>query len=155
MDECNFSFKFPAVPRSNSVEWCHCRWNRQERRQTSMLFLGRASSTKQGSIVQKSWQLQIVLCVHHKWHTDTVCEMDLVKAQDMGLIFLNDHSVMLLFSSERSDMEDHRKSHRTYQQSKQISVHRVTDSLTKASNRKRLDFIRNCVNSSLQAPHRG
>ena len=31
---------------------------------------------------QKSWKPQIV---NHKWHTDTVCEIDLVKAPEMGL----------------------------------------------------------------------
>ena len=41
---------------------------------------------------QKSWQPQIVLNVHHKWHTDTVYETDLFTAQDMGLIFLQTFS---------------------------------------------------------------
>ena len=33
----------------------------------------------------KSWVPQIVLHVHHKWHTDTIYEIDLVKTQDMDL----------------------------------------------------------------------
>ena len=34
---------------------------------------------------QKSWKPQVVPSVDHKWHTDTTYEIDLVKAQNMGL----------------------------------------------------------------------
>ena len=36
---------------------------------------------------RKSCQPRIVPSVHHKWHTETVCEDDLVKAKDVGLKF--------------------------------------------------------------------
>ena len=36
---------------------------------------------------QRSWKPQIVLHVQHKWHTDTFYEIDLVKAQELGLQF--------------------------------------------------------------------
>ena len=34
---------------------------------------------------QDNWQPQLVSYVHHKWHTDTICEIDLVKPQEMSL----------------------------------------------------------------------
>ena len=106
-----------------------------------MLLLSRASAREQSGTRSESWQPQIVPHVHHMWHTDTVYEIDPVKAQDMGLNSIK-HSVVLWFTSEtfqrdvlqesldtikRSCTTDHQKSHRTHQQSKQISVHRVTD----------------------------
>ena len=36
---------------------------------------------------QRSWKFQIVPYVHHKWPTDTVHEIELVKARDLGLKF--------------------------------------------------------------------
>ena len=50
VDECTLSLMFPAVPRHNSVGWSDCRRIRQERRQTSVLLLRRASPAKQSSI---------------------------------------------------------------------------------------------------------
>ena len=84
MDECNLSFKFPVVPRHTSVEWTDCGRNWQERTQASMLFLGRASSEKNKAVSEKP---QLVPDVHHKWHTDTIDEMELGKAQKWDLKF--------------------------------------------------------------------
>ena len=52
-----------------------------------MLLLGRASLPKLNSTQSESWQPQLVPDAHHKWHTDTICESDLVEAQDVGLKF--------------------------------------------------------------------
>ena len=82
MDACHLSFKFPTELRHNSVEWSDCRRNRQERRQTCMLFLSRASARKQNGL-----EPQLVPYDHHTWRTDTILETDLVKAQEMSRIF--------------------------------------------------------------------
>ena len=142
----------------------HDGWkNGKERTQTSMLLLSRAFARKQPD--RKSWEPQLVPCVHLKWHTDSIYEFDLVNAQEMGLPF---SPVMLLFTSEtflqnvlqesldtikRSWMKDHWKSHCTHWQSKQISVHRVTDCLKQIFS-KEARLTRKCVSSILQAPHR-
>ena len=75
---------------------------------------------------------------------------------------------MLFFSSEtfqqnvsqeslgtitRSCLKDYGMSHRTHQQSKQISV-RVTDGLTKSNNTTRLDLITSCVIFIVQSPNK-
>ena len=54
-----------------------------------MPLLGRASPAKFKAVLdQKSWQPHKVPYGHHKWHTDTDYEIDLVKAQDVGLQLL-------------------------------------------------------------------
>ena len=45
---------------------------------------------------QKSWDSQLVPCVHHKWLTDTVYEMALVKTQEMGLTFYHTFSCVVV-----------------------------------------------------------
>ena len=58
-----------------------------------MLLLSRASPVKRRQhFHQKSWQPQIVPHVHHKWHTDIVYEIGLVKEQKMVLKFFHDFS---------------------------------------------------------------
>ena len=84
MDECNLSFKFPAVPRQTSTEWLDCRRHGQERKADKHVtsrphILNKAMRY----LDQKSWKPQIVAYVHHKWHTDTIYETDV--AQEMGL----------------------------------------------------------------------
>ena len=37
-----------------------------------------------------------MLYVHHKWHTDTVCETDLVRAEDMGQKFYQPFSYVVV-----------------------------------------------------------
>ena len=76
---------------------------------------------------QKGWKPQIVPYIHHKWHADTIDDIDMVKAQDMGPEFY--HSIMLLFIWE------------TFQQSvlqsmKRISADRVTDCFTQTNNKR-------------------
>ena len=80
-----------------------------------------------------TWCRKLIWSKHKRWVHNSV-----------------EHSVVLLFSSEtfwqnvlqepldtikRSCTKDHQKSHRTHQRSKQGSVHRVSDGLTKTSNR--------------------
>ena len=36
---------------------------------------------------RKNLEPQLGPYIHHKWHTDTIYEIDLVKVQDMGLKF--------------------------------------------------------------------
>ena len=38
-------------------------------------------------LIGKTWSHSSVLTFTHKWHTDTIYEIDLVKVQDMGLKF--------------------------------------------------------------------
>ena len=78
------SFKLPAVPRQNHVEWSDCRRNRQERRQSNMLLLSHGSTKSKAVPNRKSWEPDVVLYVHYKWHTDTAFVNDLVEAEDMG-----------------------------------------------------------------------
>ena len=102
-----------------------------------MSRLGRASARQQSGAQSED--------VQHKWHTDTTCGTDLVKAQEMGLPFCQTFSYAVVHFRETfqqialqessdttrlSCMKDHQKSHRTHQQSKQFSVHRATDRLT-------------------------
>ena len=84
--------------------------------------------------------------------TDTVDDMDLVKAPEMGLKFYQTYSYagvhILRRRPSRWGRKNRRtrttdtvrrpgqKSHRTHWQPKQISVHRSTDCLTKINNRK-------------------
>ena len=84
MDECNLSFMLPAVPRQTSVEWFDRRRNRQESRQRNMLLLSRAPAKKQNGTRSEELAATALLFVHNEWHTDTIREHDLVKAQDMG-----------------------------------------------------------------------
>ena len=88
---------------------------------------------------RKSLQPHIVPDVHHKWHTDTVYETDLLKAQDMSLTFLQTFSHPVVPFGDMPAECIARvvgKSNRTHQQSKQISLHRVTDCLTLINNKR-------------------
>ena len=83
MDECNLSIKFPAVLRQGI--------GRKEGRR-ACYFLAVQPQKSKAALDQKSWQPHIVPHLHHKWHTDTICEIDLVKAQDMCLKFYHTFS---------------------------------------------------------------
>ena len=58
--------------------------NRPERRQAGLLLLSRASSEKAGQyFIRQVGNHRSLLHVYHKWHTDTISDIDLVKAQEM------------------------------------------------------------------------
>ena len=101
MDDCNLSFKFPAVLRKDSVARSDYRRNRQ----TSMLLLSRASASK---VVpdRKSWEPQLVPNVHHKWHTDITNETDLVKAQENDKSYSIKLSGMFLFTFQPNTKQE-------------------------------------------------
>ena len=157
VDEWNLSFKFPAVPQQKFCWRSDCRRIRQERRPTSMLLLGRASAIKQSGTRSKklgdtarSWCSSQVVHRHRLWKW-------LDQSTRNGSNSLSDIHFLSLLASDTfpwnvlhksldtikwSCMKDHQKSHRTRQQSKEISVHRVTDCLTKINNKKWLDPIK-------------
>ena len=139
MDECNLSFQVPAVRRHSSVPCSGFISNRQERRQTSMLLLSCVSSKSKAVPGRTSWQPQIVPYVHHEWHTDTVYEIDLVKAQDMSSDFHRTFSYAVVhFGNMSAECFARVVTHdqTVLCETKQKSVHRVTDCLTKIKNRK-------------------
>ena len=115
--KCNLSSKFPAAPQHNSVEGTDCWRNKQEGRQTSMLLLGR-----------------------------TIYEINLIRARDMGLQFYRTFSdAVVHFGDIPADCiarvvgHDqtilHERPLEAAHQSKQMSVHRVADCVTKTNNR--------------------
>ena len=114
------------------------------------IFLSRATARKQSGarsekLASPARSLRSPQVAYRHDH-----EIDLVKAQDMGLNILPNiqlcccslrrHSISMYCKSRwtRSDglaKQDYQKSHRTRQQSKHISVHRVTDRLTQINNK--------------------
>ena len=116
------------------------RKNKQNRKQTSMLLLGRASARKQSGTRSKK------VGSHSSCHTFIIYEIDLVKAPEICLKFYQTFRYAVvhletfqrsvspesLDAMERSCTRD-QKSHRTRQQ---ISVHRVTDCLTQINNKR-------------------
>ena len=110
----SFNMQVPSSTSIHHVEWSDCRGHGQA-------CYSSAAHPQDSKAVpeQKSWEPQLVIFVHSKWHTDTIYEIDLVKAQSMGLNSFK-HSVLLLFTSE------------TFQQ----NVLQVADCLTKINKRE-------------------
>ena len=126
-----------------------------KRRQTGMLLVGRASA---------SWQPQLVLCVHHKWHTDTVYEIDLVKAQDMdqtlsyAVVHFGDipeECIAGVVGHDQSILHERPSQVATYAPVIHADFRATVDRLRdQCQQQKRLDLtMRNCVNFILQGTH--
>ena len=66
---------------STCFEWSDWTRDRQERSQTIILLLCRASARNQSSTRanRTSWEPQLVPDVHQKWHTDANNEIEVVK----------------------------------------------------------------------------
>ena len=126
MGEGHSSFKLPAVPPRNSVEWSDCRRNRQNISQTGMIF-------------------------HHRWHTDTIYEIDLVNAQEMGLTFYQQFSFSETFQqhAEHESSDTIRLSCLKNHQDVRASGDRLLD---QDQQQNSVDLIRSCVNFILHSP---
>ena len=99
---------------------------------------------------RKSWKPQIVPHVHHKWHTATIYEIDLVKTQQMRLQFHQTFSYSVAHVGDvpaeciaRVVGHDQTIKSRTARNGNPTRC--LTDCLTQTKKQKRLDLIRNCV----------
>ena len=96
---------------------------------------------------QKGWKPQIVPYVHHKWHADTIDDIDMVKAQDMGPEFYHSFVQFVIWETfqqsvlqsldtiKRSCTKDDQKSQRTGNPSG-FPRNRVTDCLAQTNNKR-------------------
>ena len=114
-----------------------------------------------------SLQPQLVPYVHHTWHTGTTCDMDLVKAQEMGLKFFQIFSYAVLpFGDIPADCIARVVGHDQtilYERSSEVApsapaIHaefRVSGDrlLDQDQQQKGLDFIESCVTFVLQSPY--
>ena len=126
---------------------------RKEGRQACYFSAAHLQKSK-AVLEQKSWQPQVVPCVHHKWHTAIIFEIDLVKSTRDGSKMLSSIQSCCCSNRRRSSSMCC-KSRWTRSEAIQADFRASGDWLLDPDQQqKRLDLIRNLVNSILQTPHR-
>ena len=118
---------------------------------------------------RKGWEPQLVPCDHHKCHTDTIYEIDLVRAQEMGLTNLSNIQVCCCsifgdipaeyiprFVGHDQTLLCERPSEVTPNDPAIQAHFRASGDrlLHQDQQQRRLDLIRSCVKIILQSPNK-